>query len=506
MAESPFKIVVGLEVHVQLLTKTKLFCGCLNKFGQAPNTATCPVCLGLPGALPVMNRLAFDLSLKAALALNCQIANHPGLPPGFTKWDRKNYYYPDLPKNFQISQYDLPFSHDGHLDINIHPDPKKGNTPKRIGIIRAHLEEDAGKNVHDESGRGGDTRVDLNRTGTPLLEIVSHPDMNSPEEALAYLDELRLLLKELGISDCEMQEGSLRCDANVNIHVPMDGEPKGYAATPLVEIKNLNSFRSIGRAIAYEAGRQYETFQKDPVGYRIGKLLKTTAGWDDARGKTEVQRHKEEAADYRYFPEPDLVPVVVSAAQIERVKLEMGELPQAQRKRLETQYGLSQYDAQVLVAKGRSMVAYFEAVAAALGDGKAAANRISDLVYPALTERNEEIDEFPVTAVTYSDFVKRTAALNKQDRVDLFKFMLEHEATLDVAMDKTGIKPATFDEATLRAAVVDAIAKNPRAVADFKAGKDAAKMSIVGAVMKANKGVPNDVVRKLVDEELAKLV
>ncbi len=505
MAESPFKIVVGLEVHVQLLTKTKLFCGCLNKFGQAPNTATCPVCLGLPGALPVMNRLAFDLSLKAALALNCQIANHPGLPPGFTKWDRKNYYYPDLPKNFQISQYDLPFSHDGHLDINIHPDPKKGNTPKRIGIIRAHLEEDAGKNVHDESGRGGDTRVDLNRTGTPLLEIVSHPDMNSPEEALAYLDELRLLLKELGISDCEMQEGSLRCDANVNIHVPMAEEPKGYAATPLVEIKNLNSFRSIGRAIAYEATRQYETFQKDPVGYRIGKLLKTTAGWDDARGKTEVQRHKEEAADYRYFPEPDLVPVVVSAAQIDRVKLEMGELPQAQRKRLETQYGLSQYDAQVIVAKGRSMVSYFEAVAATLGDGKAAANRISDLVYPALAERNEEIEEFPVNAATYSDFVKRTAALNKQDRVDLFKFMLEHEATLDVAMDKTGIKPATFDEANLRAAVVDAIAKNPRAVADFKTGKDAAKMSIVGAVMKANKGVPNDVVRKLVDEELAKV-
>lgn len=504
MPEVPYKIVVGLEVHVQLLTKTKLFCGCLNKFGQAPNTATCPVCLGLPGALPVMNRLAFDLSLKAALALNCQIASHPGLPPGFTKWDRKNYYYPDLPKNFQISQYDLPFSHDGHLDINVHPDPKKGHTAKRIGIIRAHLEEDAGKNIHDESGRGGDTRVDLNRTGTPLLEIVSHPDMNSPEEALAYLDELRLMLKELGISDCEMQEGSLRCDANVNIHVPMESEPKGFAATPLVEIKNLNSFRSIGRAISYEATRQYETFQKDPIGYRIGKLLKTTAGWDDARGKTEVQRHKEEAADYRYFPEPDLVPVVVSAAQIERVKLEMGELPQAQRKRLETQHGLSQYDAGVLTAKGRAMVKYFEDVATAIGDSKAAANRISDLIYPALTERNEEIDQFPVTAAVYADFIKRTAALNKQDRVDLFKFMLENEATLDAAMEKTGIKPATFDEITLRAAVVDAIGKNPRAVADFKAGKDAAKMAIVGAVMKSNKGVPNDVVRKLVDEELAK--
>ena len=308
----PYKTVIGLEVHVQLLTKTKLFCGCKNQFGLPPNSATCPVCLGMPGSLPVMNRHAFDLALKAALALNCQIANHPGEKPGFTKWDRKNYYYPDLPKNYQISQYDLPFSHDGHLDINVNPDPKKGYTAKRIGIIRAHLEEDAGKNSHDESGRGGDSRVDLNRTGTPLLEIVSHPELNSAEEAIAYLEEMRLLLRELGVSDCEMQEGSLRCDANVNVHIPMASEKKGYAATPLVEIKNVNSFRAVGRAIAYEAKRQYEEFQKDPANYRIDKFLKTTAGWDDAKGRTEVQRHKEEAADYRYFPEPDLVPVIVS--------------------------------------------------------------------------------------------------------------------------------------------------------------------------------------------------
>ncbi len=505
MAEMPYKIVVGLEVHVQLLTKTKLFCGCLNKFGQAPNTATCPVCLGLPGALPVMNRKAFDLSLKAALALNCQIASHPGLEPGFTKWDRKNYYYPDLPKNFQTSQYDLPFSHDGHLDINVNPEPKKAYTAKRIGIIRAHLEEDAGKNIHDESGRGGDTRVDLNRTGTPLLEIVSHPDMNSPEEAMAYLDELRLLLKELGISDCEMQEGSLRCDANVNIHVPNAEEKKGYAATPLVEIKNLNSFRGVGKSIAYEAERQYEAYQKDPKGFRIDKFLKTTAGWDDARGKTEVQRHKEEAADYRYFPEPDLVPVIVSQEQIQSIRDSMGELPQAQRKRLETQYGLGMDAAEVLTAKGRKMVAYFEDVAAIVGDGKAAANRISDLVYPALTERNEEIGQFPIVAAQYAEFIKKTATLNKQDRVDLFKYILEHESTLETAMEKTGIKPVTFDEATLRAAVVKAIADSPKIVADYKGGKKQAAQSLVGAVMKANKGAPNDVVRKLIEEELAKV-
>lgn len=491
----PYKIVVGLEVHVQLLTKTKLFCGCLNKFGQAPNSATCPVCLGLPGSLPVMNRKAFELSLRAALALNCKIAS-------FTKWDRKNYYYPDLPKNYQISQYDLPFSYDGHLEINVHPDPKKGYTPKRIGIIRAHLEEDAGKNLHDESGRGGDTKVDLNRTGTPLLEIVSQPDINSPEEAIAYLDELRLMMRELGVSDCEMQEGSLRCDANVNIHVPKPDEPKGYAATPLVEVKNLNSFRAVGRAISYEAERQYKEFQADPVNYRIGKLLKTTAGWDDAKGRTEVQRHKEESADYRYFPEPDLVPVTVTPEQIEAVRAAMGELPQAQRQRLESQYGLTPYDASVFVAKGRAMVAYLEEVAALVKDGKTAANRITDLVFPALTERKEEIGEFPISAAGYADFISKTTSLNKQDRVDVFKLMLDKGLSVEEAKKAAGIKE--FDEAALRPEVAKAIAANPKAVADYKAGKDAAKMAIVGAVMKANKGAPNEVVRRLVDEELAK--
>jgi aspartyl-tRNA(Asn)/glutamyl-tRNA(Gln) amidotransferase subunit B len=502
MPDLPYKIVVGLEVHVQLLTQTKLFCGCRNKFGQPPNTATCPVCLGLPGSLPVMNEQAFRLALKAALALNCQIATHPGYAAGFTKWDRKNYYYPDLPKNFQISQYDLPFSHDGYLDINVHPDPKKGYTAKRVRIIRAHLEEDAGKNIHDETGRGGDTRVDLNRTGTPLLEIVSHPDMNSPEEAMAYLDELRLMLRELKVSDCEMQEGSLRCDANVNIHIPKADEPKGYAATPLVEIKNLNSFRAVGKAIAYETQSQYEQFQKDPANFRFGKLLKTTAGWDDVRGKTIVQRRKEEAADYRYFPEPDLVPVVVTPEQIAAVKTEMGELPQQQRMRLEKQYGLTPYDAAVLTAKGRAMVAYFEGVAKALGDGKAASNRISDLIYPALSERHEEIDAFPMTAEAFADFVQGTGNLAKMDRTAVFNVILEKGCSLAEAKAAAGIKEA--DEGALRAAVVEAIGKNPKAVADFKAGKEAAKMAIVGAVMKANKGAPNDVVRRLVDEELAK--
>ncbi|MGL6074642.1 MAG: Asp-tRNA(Asn)/Glu-tRNA(Gln) amidotransferase subunit GatB [Fimbriiglobus sp.] len=488
-----FKLVVGLEVHVQLLTKTKLFCGCLNQFGLPPNSATCPVCLGMPGVLPVMNRKAFDLSMRAALALNCQIAK-------FTKWDRKNYYYPDLPKNFQTSQYDLPFSHDGHLDINIHPDPKKGMTKKTIRIIRAHLEEDAGKSMHDDSGRGGDSKVDLNRTGTPLLEIVSHPDISTPEEAIAYLEEVRLMLREIGVSDCEMQEGSLRCDANVNIHVPQaDGS---YHATPLVEIKNLNSFRSVGRAIAYEAKRHFEEYSKDPAGYRIEKKLKTTAGWDDPKGVTVVQRHKEAAADYRYFPEPDLVPVVVTQAEIDRVRAEMGELPSQQRARLASQYGLPAYDAEVLSAKGRAMVSYYEAVAGILQDGKAAANRLSDLIFPMLTERKEEISEFPLDAAGFAAFVQATGSLPKQDRSDVFKAMLDKGITLDEAKKVVGIKE--FDETALREAVRVAIAGNPKAVAEFKAGKDAAKNSIIGAVMKANKGAPNDVVRKLVDEELTR--
>lgn len=492
----PYQIVVGLEVHVQLLTKSKLFCGCSTKFGAAPNSQTCPVCLGMPGSLPVMNRTAFELGLRAALALNCQIA-------GFTKWDRKNYYYPDLPKNYQISQYDLPFSFEGWLEINAATDPKKEYKAKRIGIIRAHLEEDAGKNMHDESGRGGESKIDLNRTGTPLLEIVSKPEINSPEEARAYLDELRLMLREIGVSDCEMQEGSLRCDANVNIHIPHEG---GIAATPLVEVKNLNSFGSVARSIAYEAERQYAEFQKDPVNYRFGRILKTTAGWNDIKGVTVVQRHKEEAADYRYFPEPDLVPVVVSEAELAAAKASMGELPAQQRKRLQAApFSLSAYDAGVLTAKGRKMVAYYEQVTAAVGDGKQVSNRLSDLVMGALNERKEEIDQFPVTAPKFAEFMKATATANQQDRRDVFKHILEHGTDAATAMAKLGIKSAAdFDEGALRQAVKDAIAANPQALDDFKKGKTAAANRIKGHVMKTNKGAPNDVVQKLLEEELAK--
>ncbi len=294
----PYTTIIGLEVHVQLATASKLFCGCSTRFGGEPNTQTCPVCIGMPGSLPVMNRRAVELALKTAVALNCEI-------PPRTKWDRKQYYYPDLPKGYQISQFDLPMSHAGRLAIS---DTKDRFAPKDVRIIRAHLEEDAGKSLHDEEAGKGDSLIDLNRTGTPLLEIVSEPDLRSSAESLAFLKELRLLLTYIAVSDCNMQEGSLRVDANINLHFDT---PAGKVATPIVEIKNMNSFRAVERALDYEAPRQYREWQE--TGRVLGKSPKQTRGWDDAAGVTRAQRSKEESSDYRYFPDPDLVPVSFSA-------------------------------------------------------------------------------------------------------------------------------------------------------------------------------------------------
>jgi aspartyl-tRNA(Asn)/glutamyl-tRNA(Gln) amidotransferase subunit B len=486
MSDAPYRTVIGLEVHVQLLTETKLFCGCSTRFGLPPNTATCPVCIGMPGVLPVMNRRAFDLSLRAAMALNCQIAT-------FTKWDRKNYYYPDLPKNYQISQYDLPFSHDGWLEI------ETASGIKRIGIIRAHLEEDAGKMLHDEKGTGQDSLVDLNRAGTPLLEIVSQPDLSSPEEAKAYLEEIRLLLRETGVSDCEMQEGSLRCDANVNVHIP---QPDGsLAATPIVEVKNLNSFRAVERATRYEAQRQYEQFRKD--GLRFGQAPKSTAGWDEVRGVTRVQRRKEEASDYRYFPEPDLVPVVVDAAWLERVRAGMGEVPSAARVRLRNQYGLSPYDVNVLIGQGRAVTAYFEAVARSSGDAKAASNWVTNKVLATLKEGEGNIDTFPIRPQALAELIaeQKSIGFNKQMGEEVYARMLADGCGAKEAVSRLGIK--AVDAGDLAEVVRKAVAANPKAVADFKKGKAAAAQAIKGAVMRETKGTaPPDLVQKLLLEEL----
>jgi aspartyl-tRNA(Asn)/glutamyl-tRNA(Gln) amidotransferase subunit B len=492
MAELPYRIVIGLEVHVQLLTRTKLFCGCSTQFGLPPNSATCPVCIGLPGVLPVMNRRAFELALRAALALNCRISP-------FTRWDRKNYYYPDLPKNYQISQYDLPFSHDGWLEI------EAPAGAKRVGIVRVHLEEDAGKMLHDEHGTGKDSLVDLNRAGTPLLEIVSKPDLSTPEEAKAYLEEIRLLLREIGVSDCEMQEGSLRCDANVNVHVP---RPDGaVAATPIVEVKNLNSFRAVERAMKYEAERHYREFQAD-AGYRFDRVAKATAGWDENRGVTVVQRRKEEASDYRYFPEPDLVPVTVGAALLERTRVEMGELPAAARARLQSAYGLSAYDARVLTDQGRAVTAYFEAVARGCGDAKAASNWVTNKVLATCKQQGKQDGgPFAVKAEDLAGLIARQKALglSKQKAEEVFDRMLADGSGPREAIAQLGIQ-AVSDTGALVEVVRRAIANNPKAVADFKKGKAAAANAIKGAVMRETKGTARpDVLQQILMEELQKV-
>jgi aspartyl-tRNA(Asn)/glutamyl-tRNA(Gln) amidotransferase subunit B len=487
----PYRIVVGLEVHVQLLTRTKLFCGCSTKFGLPPNSATCAVCIGMPGALPVMNRRAFDLALRAALALNCRIAP-------LTRWDRKNYFYPDLPKNYQISQYDLPFSSEGFLEIE---------TPagtKRIGIIRAHLEEDAGKMLHDEEGAGRDSLVDLNRAGTPLLEIVSKPELSSPEEARTYLEQMRLLMRELGVSDCEMQEGSLRCDANVNIHLPAQAADETVLATPIVEIKNLNSFRFLERAVRYEAERQYQEWQANP-GRVLGKAAKATAGWDEARGRTVFQRRKEEEADYRYFPDPDLAPVVVDEAWLRRVQGEMGELPAAARERLVKVYGLSDYDASVLVRLGRAAVAYFEEAARTSGDAKAACNLLANQVQATLKETGLTIDAFPIPAARLGGLIakQKEMGLGKQTAGEIYAHMLASGRSAPEAIRDLGIRVVNDSSAVVEI-VRRAMAANPKAVQDFKKGKTAAANALKGAVMRETRGsVRADLVEQVLRELLA---
>ena len=476
----PFTTVIGLEVHVQLLTRTKLFCGCPTAFGAPPNTQVCPVCLGLPGSLPVMNRTAFQLALRAALALDCTIAP-------FTKRDRKNYYYPDLPKCYQISQYDLPFSTDGVLEV---VDPKGAFAPRRVGIIRVHLEEDAGKSMHDETSGTADSRIDLNRAGTPLVEIVTQPDLRSPQEARAWLNELKLLLVYLGVSDCNMQEGSLRVDANVNLHVPRSGG--GTAKTPIVEIKNMNSFRSVERALAYETARQWEQWQR--TGVEMGGAPKQTRGWDDAAGITRGQRHKEESSDYRYFPDPDLVPVTVSADELTAIRAAMGEPPTALRAALAATWSIPPADAAVIVAQGRDVVAYFESVARLVGEGKPAANWLQQDVLRTINERGGTIGTFPVGPEALADLIRRVARgdFDTARGREIFAGLLalgRPAATADVAaaVDALGIAAVSDDD--LEALVRDVLAANPKIVADVQGGKEQAAAGLIGQARKKNPNV-----------------
>jgi aspartyl-tRNA(Asn)/glutamyl-tRNA(Gln) amidotransferase subunit B len=492
-----YSVVIGLEVHVQLLTKTKAFCGCSTKFNPTePNVQTCPVCLGLPGSLPVLNREAYRLALKTALALNCEIAP-------FTKWDRKQYYYPDLPKGYQISQYDLPFSQNGWMEFT----PAGSSDRQRVRIIRAHLEEDAGKNLHDESGRGADSHVDLNRAGTPLVEIVSHPDLTSPADAKAFLQELALLLSYLKVSDCNMQEGSLRCDANVNLHMHT---PKGIVPTPITEIKNVNSFRNVELALEYEVKRLADEFAR--TGKRLGEVAKETRGFDAARGVTFAQRGKEEASDYRYFPDPDLVPVVVSTAELNALRAELGETPTGRRTRFATQYGLSEYDINVLVNGGPELTAYFEATAQACGDGKQACNWITQDLLREMNERGiASIADVPVREPVLADLIKRTLTRQvsiKSAREVLLELLNAAETTppssarIDAIIASKGLAMVS-DTGAIEAAIAAVIEKNPKPVADFKAGKQAAVGALIGQVMKAVKGADPAAVRELLVQKLS---
>jgi aspartyl-tRNA(Asn)/glutamyl-tRNA(Gln) amidotransferase subunit B len=487
---APYDIVIGLETHVQLLTQSKLFCGCSTRFGSPANTQTCPVCTGMPGALPVMNRRAFELALKTGVALNCQIAR-------FTKWDRKNYYYPDLPKGYQISQYDLPFSHDGDLEIS---DPKGKIEPKRIRIVRAHLEEDAGKSMHDEHAGEADSRIDLNRAGTPLLEIVSHPDLRSPAEAKAYLNELKLLLTYLGVSDCNMQEGSLRVDANVNLHVHA---PEGKIATPIVEIKNLNSFRGVERALTYEAQRQWQVWQE--TGQKLGDVPKQTRGWDDAAGVTRAQRHKEESSDYRYFPDPDLVPVTVSDEKVRAVEAALGELPAALRTRLESTYGITPYDSDVLVNSGRALVDYYIELAELAGDGKQASNWVQQDVLRTLNEQGISIEAYSVRPAALAELLKKVAAdeLNTSRGREVLADMLHSGKSAAEVMRDRGIEQ--IDESELLALCQELVAANSKTVADVKAGKLQAAGAFVGQAKKRNPNVNPGRVRDLCIELIQRM-
>jgi aspartyl-tRNA(Asn)/glutamyl-tRNA(Gln) amidotransferase subunit B len=481
-AAEPYTTVIGLEVHVQLQTQTKLFCGCPTTFGAPPNTQVCPTCLGLPGSLPVMNRRAFELAVRAALALDCRIAS-------FTKWDRKNYFYPDLPKGYQISQFDLPFSSDGSLEVI---DPK-GAFSRKVGIIRVHLEEDAGKSMHDEAAGTADTRIDLNRAGTPLCEIVSQPDLRSPQEARAWLNELKLLLVYLGVSDCNMQEGSLRVDANVNLHIP---QPDGrIAKTPIVEIKNMNSFRSVERALTYEVARQWEEWQATKV--ELGKMPKQTRGWDDPAGITRPQRQKEESSDYRYFPEPDLVPVTVSEAEIAAARAAMGEPPAVLRKALEAKWKISAYDADVLVNQGRDLVAYFEDLATRAGEGKVASNWMQQDVLRTLNERGGTIAEFPVRPEQVADIIARVknGEFDTSRGREIFAEVLATGKAVADVVAGMGIAAVSDDE--LVTLCKELLAANPKIVADVQAGKEQAAAGLIGQAKKKNPNVNPGKVRQL---------
>ena len=479
--------IIGLEIHVELATRTKMFCRCVNRFGDPPNTHVCPVCLGLPGALPVMNATAVEYSMKVGLALGCTVRP-------FTKWDRKSYYYPDLPKNYQISQYDLPLSEDGRLEV-----PVEGGT-KAIRVKRAHLEEDAGKNVHD---RPGHTGVDLNRAGVPLLEIVSEPDMNSVAEVLAYARAMQRLVRWLGVSEANMQMGHMRFEPNINLHIVHDGRT---GKTPIVEVNNLNSFRALERTVAYEIHRQTSEWQADRDGYSMENLGKQNRGYDDATEQTVFQREKEEAHDYRYFPDPDLVPVTVSDEWRERVRGEIGELPLARRQRYMSQYklGLAEADALTQDAATGDLL---DAAVAAGAEAKRCVNLLLGRGAALANERECTLAEVGVTAGQLAELVRMLEAgeINATAADKVFLRVAEQGGSPREIAESEGLLAVT-DAGQIEQWVDEAIAANPQAVADATEGGKKQKKAfgfLMGQVMQKSRGAaqPGEV-QKLLRQKL----
>jgi len=462
-----YEAVIGLEVHAQMLTETKIFCGCPAKFGAEPNTQTCPVCIGMPGVLPVLNKKALEFSIKTGFAMNC------GISP-YSRFARKNYFYPDLPKGYQISQYELPICEHGYIEIVV-----DGNV-KRIGITRIHMEEDAGKNIHGSASGGNFSFVDLNRTGVPLMEIVSEPDMRTPVEAVAYMKKLRAILRYLGVCDGNMEQGSLRCDANVSIR-PVGREDFGVK----VEIKNINSFRFVEKALEYEIKRQANVLKDG------GMIRQETRLWDATTGTTQPMRTKEEAHDYRYFPEPDLVPIMVDQTWLEDIKKSLRELPDVKRERFVSEYGLPDYDADLLVSE-KAIADWFEDAVKLGGQPKVVSNWIMGELLRLLNSDNKPFEECLLKPEQLVGMLKliEDGTISGKIAKAVFEEMYRTGKESGVIIKEKGLVQIR-DTGEIERIVGDVIAKHPKEVARFKEGEQKLMGFFVGQVMKATKGKAN---------------
>ena len=475
-----YEAVIGLEVHAQLLTESKIFSPSSAAFGGEPNTQTDPVVLGLPGALPVLNKKAVEFAIKMGLATHCEIAN-------FSQFARKHYFYPDLPKGYQISQYELPICKNGYVQIEVN------DTVKKIRLNRIHLEEDAGKSIHDPALAGHDTLVDLNRSGVPLIEIVSEPDIRTPEEAYAYLSALKQIVTYLGICDGNMEEGSLRCDANVSVR------PVGEKAFGVkTEVKNMNSFRNVERALHYEINRQISILREG------GSIQQETLLWDANANVAKTMRSKEEAHDYRYFPDPDLTPIVVEKDFIESIKNELPELPEAKKLRFISEYQLPEYDA-ALLTETKEMADYYESVVQHCTDYKLASNWVMSEIIRILNDRKISIVDFPLSPEQIAELLNMvvTEKISLKIAKTVYEEMLATNRSAEAIVSKKGLVQIS-DTSELAKIIEEILSKNPKQVEEYKGGKDKVLGFFVGQVMRATKGQANPaLVNKILKEKLA---